>query len=52
MRKFMVPRGSFIVMDNARFHRKKVLKEMAKEAGCRVIFLPAYSPDFSPIEHV
>jgi len=44
--------GSAIIMDNASFHRKKILKRMAKEAGCKVIFLPPYSPDFNPIEHV
>ena len=44
--------GGVIIMDNASFHRKKVLRKMAKEAGCRVIFLPPYSPDFNPIEKV
>lgn len=44
--------GSVIVMDNASFHRKKILKRMAEEAGCKIIFLPAYSPDFNPIEKV
>lgn len=45
-----VPVGSVIIMDRASFHRRKVLKELAEEVGCRVIFLPAYSPDFNPIE--
>ena len=48
----VIVEGSVIVMDNASFHRKKILKRMAKEAGCKVIFLPAYSPDFNPIEKV
>jgi len=48
----VIPRGSVLIMDNARFHRKKELKKMAKAVGCRVVFLPAYSPDFNPIEHV
>jgi len=47
----VVPRGSVIIMDNAPWHRKKVLTAMAKAAKCRVIFLPPYSPDFSPIEN-
>jgi transposase len=42
--------GSVIVMDNASFHRKAVLIALAAEAGCRVIFLPPYSPDLNPIE--
>ena len=47
----VIPRGSVIILDNASWHRKKVLTEMAKAAKCRVIFLPPYSPDFSPIEN-
>ena len=39
------------IMDNASFHRKEILREMAETAGCRVLFLPAYSPDLNPIEH-
>ncbi|MCL2518645.1 MAG: transposase [Oscillospiraceae bacterium] len=45
-----VSTGSFIVLDNATFHRKKVLTALAENAGCSVIFLPPYSPDFNPIE--
>jgi transposase len=37
-------------MDNAAFHRKTRLKAMAQEKECRVVFLPAYSPDLNPIE--
>jgi len=46
-----IPAGSFIILDNASWHRKKVLKKLAEESGCRVIFLPPYSPDFNPIEN-
>ena len=42
--------GSVIIMDNASFHRKLVLIELAAQSECRVIFLPAYSPDLNPIE--
>ena len=45
-----IPAGSVVVLDRASWHRKKVLKKLAAEAGCRVVFLPAYSPDFNPIE--
>ena len=44
--------GSVIVMDNARFHRKAALGEMAHCRGCRVLFLPPYSPDLNPIENL
>ena len=43
--------GAVIVMDNARFHRKSVLHELARNSGCFVLFLPPYSPDLNPIEH-
>ena len=42
--------GSFIILDNATFHRKKTLASLAENAGCSVIFLPPYSPDLNPIE--
>jgi transposase len=45
-----LPQGSTIVMDNASFHRKKALRELAGRAKCQVVFLPAYSPDYNPIE--
>lgn len=45
-----VPAKSVIVMDNATFHRKEVLRSLAAKAGCSVLFLPPYSPDLNPIE--
>jgi transposase len=47
-----LPAGSVVIMDNASWHRKKVLRALAEAAGFRVIFLPPYSPDFNPIEKV
>jgi len=47
-----IPVGSVIIMDNASWHRKKILIKLAEATGCRVIFLPPYSPDFNPIEKV
>ena len=43
--------GMVVVIDNASFHKSKKVVELIKEAGCRIIFLPPYSPDFNPIEH-
>ena len=37
-------------MDRAGFHKKKRLNEMCSKANVNLIFLPAYSPDFNPIE--
>ncbi len=45
-----VSEGQVIVMDNAPFHRKEELSEIAKKYKCRVIFLPPYSPEYNPIE--
>jgi transposase len=39
-------------MDNASFHRKNRLGEIAKKYGGNLLFLPAYSPDYNPIEKV
>jgi transposase len=43
--------NSTIVWDNAAFHKKKDLEAIAAEHGHYVLFLPPYSPDFSPIEN-
>jgi transposase len=45
-----VPESS-IIMDNASFHRKKVLKIIGDKHKVNLLFLPTYSPDFNPIEH-
>jgi transposase len=37
-------------MDNASFHPKKELKKIADRYGVHLLFLPAYSPDYNPIE--
>jgi len=43
-------KGTVIVMDNASFHSKKRLFSAAQNAGCRLLFLPPYSPELNPIE--
>ena len=45
-----VEKGSVIILDNAAFHRKSILKDLSESYGCRVLFLPTYSPDLNPIE--
>jgi len=42
--------GCVIVLDNATFHKKSVLPNLARQYGCEVLFLPSYSPDLNPIE--
>ena len=41
-----------VVMDNASFHKSAQVKELIERAGCKLIYLPPYSPDLNPIEHV
>lgn len=41
---------STIIWDNARFHKKKDLEEIADKHSQHILFLPPYSPDFNPIE--
>ena len=43
-------KGTVIVMDNASFHSKKRLICAAINAGCKLVFLPPYSPELNPIE--
>jgi transposase len=42
--------GCAIIMDKAGSHRKKRLKEICGKAQVNLMFLPAYPPDFNPIE--
>ncbi|NSM56356.1 hypothetical protein HET73_01860 [Wolbachia endosymbiont of Atemnus politus] len=43
--------GQTIVLDNASFHKSERTKELIENAGCKILFLPPYSPDLNPIEH-
>jgi transposase len=45
-----IPNSCTVIMDNARFHRKKRLEELS-QGKANLLFLPPYSPDFNPIEH-
>lgn len=43
--------GQVVIMDNASFHKSKRIEQFIKAAGCELIYLPPYSPDFNKIEH-
>lgn len=45
-------RGQVVVMDNLRVHKSARVRHLLEEAGCELLFLPAYSPDCSPIEEM
>jgi transposase len=42
--------GAVLVLDNARIHHGGRLEEIVTAAGCSLLYLPPYSPDFNPIE--
>ncbi len=39
-----------VVMDNLTAHKGERVKELIEQRGCELLYLPAYSPDFNPIE--
>jgi len=43
--------GMVLIIDNASFHKSPKITALVESVGCRIIFLPPYSPDFNPIEH-
>jgi transposase len=42
--------GQVVVLDNLSAHKGDRVRELVEERGARLLFLPSYSPDFSPIE--
>ena len=42
--------GQLVVVDNVGAHKPDRIRELVTAAGCGLVFLPAYSPDLSPIE--
>jgi transposase len=42
--------GHIVLLDNVKFHYAPKAIELIEAAGARVLYLPAYSPDFNPIE--
>jgi hypothetical protein len=43
--------GQVVIMDNCSIHKSPKVKELIESAGCRLIYLPTYSPDLNPIEN-
>ena len=53
--QFLVPAlrpGQTVILDNLSAHKSAHAQALIEAAGCRLHFLPAYSPDFNPIEPV
>ena len=53
VRQVLVPAlrpGDTVVMDNLPAHKVTGVREAIEAAGCRLLYLPSYSPDLNPIE--
>jgi DDE superfamily endonuclease len=37
--------GQWLVIDNATFHKGGRIEELLEQVGCKVLYLPPYSPD-------
>ena len=44
-------KGACVVMDNCPVHLDNTISDLIEAAQARLIYLPPYSPDFSPIEN-
>ena len=47
-----LPKGSVLVMDNWTVHHGDDVRNLVDAAGCELLYLPTYSPDLNPIEHL
>ena len=43
-------KGQVVVMDNLSAHKRDRVRDLIEGRGCELLYLPPYSPDFSPIE--
>ena len=46
----ILSKGQVVVMDNLMAHKGERVKELIEQRGCELLYVPAYSPDFNPIE--
>ena len=42
--------GQIVVVDNLPAHKGGRVKEIVEARGCKLVYLPPYSPDLNPIE--
>jgi transposase len=42
--------GQVVIMDNLSAHKPARVRNLIESRGCELVYLPAYSPDFNPIE--
>jgi transposase len=42
--------GQVVILDNATFHKGGRIEQLIESVGCRLLYLPPYSPDLNRIE--
>lgn len=53
IKKFLLAKlgpNKYVVLDNVKFHKNQKVISLIESTGAKVVFLPPYSPDLSPIE--
>ena len=45
-------RDLYIVLDNAPYNKSNRVRDLAKELGIKILYLPPYSPNLNPIERL
>lgn len=53
VRDFLAPSlrpGQVVPLDNLSAHKAEVVRDLIAERQCQLLYLPPYSPDYSPIE--
>jgi isftu1 transposase len=53
LKQMLIPNltpGQVLILDNASFHKSIESLKLVEAAGCKILFLPPYSPDLNPIE--
>jgi transposase len=43
-------KGQTVIMDNAPWHKSQEVQDIIEEAGCKLLYLPPYSPELNKIE--
>ena len=46
-----LPKNATVILDNAAFHKSEKTRQIIENAGCKILFLPPYSPRDNKIEH-
>jgi transposase len=44
--------GQVVIMDNFTIHHNSQVRALIEAKGCKLLYLPTYSPDFNPIENL